>query len=54
MADKESIARKRGKGQADRLSAQHIKGGGVVGIFGADAQTHDAAIGKVALGILQL
>lgn len=36
-----------GKGQADRLSAQHLEGGGVVGIFGKDAQLHDAAIRDV-------
>lgn len=54
MADKEQISRKRGKGQVDRLSAQHIEAGGVVGIFGADARKHDASVKEVAKGILVL
>jgi type II restriction enzyme len=39
---------KRRRGQAERLSAQHLKGGGVVGIFGVDARVHDADIRSVA------
>lgn len=54
MADKEQIAQKRGKGQVERLSAQHIKAGGVVGIFGVDAKKHDASVKEVAKGVLLL
>jgi type II restriction enzyme len=54
MADREAISRKRGKGQANRLSAQHIKGGGVAGIFGPDARTHDVAVKDVAEKVLLL
>ena len=39
---------KKRRGQAERLSAQHLKAGGVVGIFGADARLHDADIRSVA------
>lgn len=42
-----------GKGQANRLSVQHLKGGGVVGIFGEEAQKHDADIREVAKLILK-
>jgi type II restriction enzyme len=42
----------RGKGQADRLSAQHVKAGGVTGIFGKDAHIHDAAIREVTEEVL--
>lgn len=48
MADRNDFKEKMGKGQARRLSAQHLKAGGVVGIFGEDAQTHDADIRVVA------
>lgn len=44
---------KMGKGQANRLSVQHLKGGGVVGIFGEEAQKHDADIREVADLILK-
>jgi type II restriction enzyme len=45
MADREVIARRRG--QAARLSAQHRSAGGVVGIFGAQAQVHEASVKEV-------
>lgn len=48
MFDKKIRTRRKGKGQAERLSAQHLEGGGVVGIFGEDAQKHDAGIRQVA------
>ena len=54
MAREVSVSRKMGKGQAGRLSAQHIDGGGVVGIFGEDAQIHDADIRNVAEKVLVL
>lgn len=46
-AEKERPPEVSGKGQADRLSAQHLEAGGVVGIFGEDAQLHDAKIRDV-------
>jgi type II restriction enzyme len=52
MADRESISRKRG--QASRLSAQHLQRGGVAGIFGAEAQEHDTSIREVAQRVLLL
>jgi type II restriction enzyme len=48
MADRNYIQDRMGKGQAKRLSVQHLKAGGVVGIFGEEAQTHDADIRTVA------
>lgn len=36
-----------GKGQANRLSIQHLENGGVVGIFGQDAQIHEAELRTV-------
>jgi type II restriction enzyme len=52
MADKESISRKRG--QAARLSAQHVQAGGVTGIFGREAQSHEASVKEVAQRVLLL
>ena len=37
MGKEASTSKKKGKGQADRLSLQHLKGGGVLGIFGDEA-----------------
>ena len=54
MANRAPISGKKGKGQADRLSSMHLKAGGVVGIFGADAKIHDADIRKVAEKVLAL
>lgn len=53
MADRNEFVAKMGKGQAQRLSRQHVRGGGVVGIFGDDAQTHDADIKVVASKIFE-
>ena len=36
----------RGKGQAYRLGKQHEDAGGPLGIFGTEAQKHDASIGQ--------
>lgn len=47
MTDKKKI-KYTGKGQADRLTKQHVKSGGVKGIFGEDAKKHDASINHVA------
>lgn len=54
MAKEESKSKKKGKGQADRLSVQHLKGGGVVGIFGEVAQIHDADIRSVVAQLFEL
>lgn len=54
MSNGASPSRKTGKGQADRLSLQHLKGKGVVGIFGDDAKVHDASIRKVTEKLLEL
>ena len=48
MATSGKSKAKKGKGQANRLSSQHLDSGGVVGIFGEDAQIHDADIRKVS------
>lgn len=54
MGKKASKSIKKGKGQADRLSSQHLKGGGVVGIFGDEAKLHDADIRTVAETLFEL
>lgn len=54
MASEESKSKKKGKGQADRLSLQHLKSGGVVGIFGEEAQIHDADIRKITEKLFEL
>lgn len=36
------------KGQTGRLTTQHIKSGGAVGIFGKSAQVHDTTVGSVS------
>jgi type II restriction enzyme len=48
MNIEELTPNKKGKGQADRLSVQHVKGGGVVGIFGEEALQHDGDIRRAA------
>lgn len=47
MADKDAIAKRRDKGQSDRLSTQHLRSGGVTGIFGEDARRLDGDIKPV-------
>ena len=54
MGKESSTSKKKGKGQADRLSSQHLKGGGVVGIFGDEAKLHDADIRIVTRKLLEL
>ena len=41
------------KNQSYRLTAQHIKSQGVVGIFGEEAQKHDKATGDIQLTVLE-
>ena len=41
------------KNQSYRLTAQHIKSQGVVGIFGEEAQKHDKATGDIQLAVLE-
>ena len=41
------------KNQSYRLTAQHRKSQGVVGIFGEEAQKHDKATGDVQLAVLE-
>ena len=40
------------KNQSDRLANQHKKSLGVLGIFGEDAKSHDMAVGKITLLVL--
>ena len=51
MTNNKKIERK-GKGQANRLTKQHKKSGGVKGIFQKDAKKHDASIKDVAEKVL--
>ena len=39
------------KRQTGRLTDQHVTTGGVVGIFGKDAQVHDKFVGKASLNV---
>lgn len=41
------------KNQSSRLTAQHRKNLGVVGIFGEEAQKHDKATGDIQLAVLE-
>lgn len=41
------------KNQSSRLTAQHRKNSGVVGIFGEEAQKHDKATGDIQLAVLE-
>lgn len=41
------------KGQSTRLTAQHKKSSGVVGIFGRDAKLHDTTIAKISHKVLE-
>ena len=40
--------------QSRRLTRLHKKAKGVVGIFGAEAKSHDAEVSKVALVVLDM
>ena len=42
------------KSQSRRLTRQHKKAKGVVGIFGVEAKSHDAEVSKVALVVLDM
>lgn len=42
------------KNQSRRLTSQHKKSKGVIGIFGREAKTHDAEVSKVAFQVLDL
>ena len=42
------------KNQSSRLTRQHKRSKGVVGIFGSEAKTHDAEVSKVAVMVLEL
>jgi type II restriction enzyme len=52
MASKKNVVYT-GKGQAERLVQQHEKSGGVEGIFGAEAKSHDAKISAVSEDLLE-
>lgn len=39
------------KNQSNRLTTQHKKSGGVIGIFGEEAKLHDVAIGEISLQV---
>jgi len=54
VSKKKSVSKKKGKGQASRLSLQHLKAGGVVGIFGNEAKVHDADIRRFTEKLLAL
>jgi type II restriction enzyme len=41
------------KGQAKRLTTQHISSGGTTGIFGEDAQVHDKSVGRASLNVFE-
>ena len=41
------------KNQSKRLTTQHKKSGGVVGIFGEEAKQHDIAIGKISHQVIE-
>ena len=41
------------KGQARRLTKQHISSGGASGIFGEDAQVHDQSLGHASLSVFE-
>lgn len=42
------------KNQSKRLTRQHKKAKGVVGIFGTEAKSHDAEVSSVALSVLDI
>ena len=42
------------KNQSKRLTSQHKKSKGVVGIFGEEAKQHDIAIGKISHQVIEL
>jgi hypothetical protein len=42
------------KNQSHRLTRQHKRTKGVVGIFGNEAKTHDAEVSKVAIKVLEI
>lgn len=54
MGENDVPAARMGKGQANRLSIQHLMRKGVVGIFGEEAKTHDADIRGVAIKVFEL
>lgn len=41
------------KGQAKRLTNQHISSGGASGIFGEDAQIHDQSVGRASISVFE-
>jgi type II restriction enzyme len=41
------------KGQARRLTKQHISSGGASGIFGEDAQVHDQSVGRASGSVFE-
>ena len=41
------------KGQAGRLTKQHISSGGASGIFGEDAQVHDQSVGRASVSVFE-
>ncbi|MHA1879130.1 MAG: EcoRI family type II restriction endonuclease [Candidatus Heimdallarchaeota archaeon] len=41
------------KGQAKRLTKQHISSGGASGIFGKNAKTHDQSVGRASVSIFE-
>ncbi len=41
------------KGQAKRLTKQHISSGGASGIFGEDAQVHDQSVGRASVSVFE-
>ena len=41
------------KGQAKRLTRQHISSGGASGIFGEDAQVHDQSVGRASRSVFE-
>ena len=42
------------KNQSHRLTRQHKRTKGVVGIFGSEAKTHDAEVSKVSIKVLEI
>lgn len=41
------------KNQSNRLTIQHTGSQGVIGIFGEEAKSHDATVGKIALHVIE-
>ena len=41
------------KNQSTRLTTQHKKSQGVVGIFGDEAKLHDLTVGKISLFVIE-